>query len=211
MLKMLLVLKLQPQLKILLMLKLQVLLKISAMLKMSVKMCQVCRTILSQTVEHCLNLARPAPVHLLFMCLMIKIHLRSLKWHSLMNLVRISSLGRKFSELSVVEGLVSSHNTICWLVNDSDSAIVVPKGTVVTVARSVSVNCVTEIGDFIEPDDDGSEDPVECELEAKVSKSHVPPEQARVMKDRLFSNLARFTKSNLENISFSNRDWLNLA
>ena len=112
----------------------------------------------------------------------------------------ISSLGRKFPDLSVVEGLVSSHNTICRLVNDSDSAIVVPKGTVVAVARSVSVNCVTEVGDFIEPDDDGSEDSVECELEAKVSESHVPPEQAPVMKDRLFSNLARFTKSNLENL-----------
>ena len=116
----------------------------------------------------------------------------------------ISSLTRKFPDLTLVDGLVSSHDTMCRLANDSDSAIVVPKGTVVALARCIAVNCVTEIGDFVEPDDDDdesdSENAVDNEISARVSASDVPPDEAHSLKDNLMANRLRFTKPNLENL-----------
>ena len=115
----------------------------------------------------------------------------------LLNLSRLW-LGNSRTWLWLMDWL--AHMILCV---DSDSAIVVPKGTVVALARCIAVNCVTEISDFIEPDDDDesdSENAVDNEISAWVSASDIPPDEAHSLKDNLMANRLRFMKPNLENL-----------
>ena len=64
----------------------------------------------------------------------------------------ISSLTRIAPGLEIPLALVSSQSTVCRVTNDTDTPLSVPAGCVMAIARSVTVNSITEMIDFLDRD-----------------------------------------------------------
>ena len=62
----------------------------------------------------------------------------------LMLLEPVSSLTRYAPGLSVADSLVSSQVTYCRIANTTDTPISLPDNCVVAIARTTTLNCITE-------------------------------------------------------------------
>lgn len=62
----------------------------------------------------------------------------------------VNALTRKYPGLISAEAVISSANPLCRLVNSTEAPISVPAGTVIAIARTISVNAITESEHFLD-------------------------------------------------------------
>ena len=113
----------------------------------------------------------------------------------------VSSLQRKFNGLDLVDSIVSAQHTVCRVANSTEEPIVIPKGTIVAMARNISVSVITEPQDFVtEPQEPDCTEDSPQELSFDVAPPELPADKAGLLKQELETNRDRFTSGNLENL-----------
>ena len=113
----------------------------------------------------------------------------------------VSSLQRKFNGLDLVDSVVSAQHTVCRVANSTEEPIVIPKGTIVAMARNISVSVITEPQDFVtEPQEPDCTEDSPQELSFDVAPPELPADKAGFLKQELETNRELFTSGNLENL-----------